>query len=165
RGDRMTSLAIDNIGLLITNDPSLGGKGPLGELRDAAVVFEDGAVVAVERAGVEADERLDAGGRCVMPGFVDSHTHLVFAGDRAEEFALRMAGRPYQPGGILETVSATRSASGQDLKAGARRLIHQARASGTTTIEIKTGYGLTPEHESAHLEIARALTTEATFLG
>ena len=87
----MSALAIDNIGLLVTNDPSLGS------VRDAALVVVDGRVSAVERAGVSADERLDAGGGCVIPGFVDSHTHLVFAGDRGDEFAARMAGAPYSP--------------------------------------------------------------------
>ena len=78
------SLVIDNIGLLVTCDPSLG-EGPLGLVRDAAVVIEGGRVVAVERAGARADRRIDAGGRCVIPGFVDSHTHLLFAGDRSAE--------------------------------------------------------------------------------
>src|SRR5215213_1679758 len=84
------SLVIDNIGLLVTCDPALG-EGPLGLVRDAAVVIDDDTVSSVERAGVAADERVDAAGRCVIPGFVDSHTHLVFAGDRADEFAARMA--------------------------------------------------------------------------
>jgi imidazolonepropionase len=100
-----------------------------------------------------------------MPGFVDSHTHLVFAGDRSAEFAARMAGRPYQPGGILDTVRATRKAGPAALARHAHRLVELARAGGTTTIEIKTGYGLTPEHEDIHLQIARQLTPEATFLG
>ena len=95
------------------------------------------------------DAGVDLAGRCVMPGFVDSHTHLIFAGDRAEEFALRMAGRPYRPGGILDTVAATRAAPPDELEADARRLIDQALASGTTTVEIKTGYGLTPIDEAA----------------
>ena len=80
------TLVVDNIGLLVTADEALG-EGPLGLLRDAAVVIEDGLVAAVERAGAAADERIDAEGRCVIPGFVDSHTHLVFAGDRGDEFA------------------------------------------------------------------------------
>ena len=99
-------VVIDRIGLLVTNDPELG-EGPLGVVRDAALVIEDGRVAAVERAGAAGDERLDAGGRCVIPGFVDSHTHLVFAGDRAEEFAARMAGAPYEAGGIRVTTEAT----------------------------------------------------------
>src|ERR1700748_671567 len=103
----MSWLVIDNIGLLVTNDPE-AGEGDLGILRDAAVICEGGSGVAFEDAGVAADERLDAGGRCVIPGFVDSHTHLVFAGDRADEFAARMAGAPYAAGGIRVTTEATR---------------------------------------------------------
>src|SRR3954454_8971236 len=103
----MSTLAIDNIGLLVTNHPELG-EGPLGIVRDAAVVAQDGVVVAVDRAGAAADESVDAGRRCVIPGFVDSHTHLVFAGDRAHELAARMAGNPYEAGGIRETTEATR---------------------------------------------------------
>jgi len=79
----MTTLVVDDIGLLVTNDPSLG-DGPLGLVQDASLVMEDGVVIAVERAGAAGDERLDADGRCVIPGFVDSHTHLVFAGDRGD---------------------------------------------------------------------------------
>ena len=93
------SLAIDNIGSLITNDPELG-RGPLGIIADASVVIVDGIVAHVGPAGALADERIDADGACVLPGFVDSHTHLVFAGDRAEEFTARMAGHPYDGGGI-----------------------------------------------------------------
>jgi imidazolonepropionase len=89
----MTALVVDNIGLLVTNDATLG-DGPLGLVHDAALVIEDAAVAAVERAGAQGDERIDAAGRCVIPGFVDSHTHLVFAGDRGDEFAARMAGAP-----------------------------------------------------------------------
>ena len=106
----MSTLVVDNIGLLVTADEALG-DGPLGVLRDAAVVIEDGLVAAVERAGAAADERIDADGRCVIPGFVDSHTHLVFAGDRGDEFAARMAGAPYAAGGIRVTTDATRAAS------------------------------------------------------
>ena len=116
----MTATAIDRIGLLVTNDAELG-EGPLGLVRDAALVIEDGAVAAIEPAGVAADERFDAGGRCVIPGFVDSHTHLVFAGDRAEEFAARMAGAPYEAGGIRVTTEATRAASDDELLDARRR--------------------------------------------
>ena len=102
----MSTLAIDNIGLLVTNDPELG------TVRDAALVFDGERVAAVTRAGggAGADRCIDAGGRCVIPGFVDSHTHLVFAGERGDEFAARMAGAPYAAGGIRATVAATRAA-------------------------------------------------------
>jgi imidazolonepropionase len=162
-----TSLAITGIGLLVTCDPD-SGEGPLGATANGALVVEGGQVTYAGPevgAPLDVDDRVDVDGRCVMPGFVDSHTHLVFAGDRAEEFAQRMAGRPYRPAGILETVAATRSASAGQLTTRTRGLVDQARGMGTTTIEIKTGYGLTPEHEAAHLAIARSLTSEVTFLG
>jgi imidazolonepropionase len=129
-------------------------------------VTADGLVVATgEGATPAADERIDAAGRCVLPGFVDSHSHLVFAGDRADEFAARMAGQPYSAGGIRTTVEDTRSASDADLLAGARRLRDEAARSGTTTIEIKSGYGLTPTDEARCLQVANRLTDETTFLG
>src|SRR6266516_7829269 len=113
----MGTLVIDDIGLLVTNDPALG-EGPLGLVRDAALVFDGDRVAAVDHAGVvAADERIDAGGRCVIPGFVDSHTHLVFAGDRSEEFAARMAGKPYEASGIRVTTEATRAAGEKQLRA------------------------------------------------
>jgi imidazolonepropionase len=161
----VTTLAIDNIGLLITNELSLGGDGPLGALRDAAVVFEDGAVVAVERAGVDADERVDAGGRCVMPGFVDSHTHLVFAGDRSAEFAARMAGAPYEAGGIRVTAEATRAADAAELEHLARVRRAEGLRAGITHVEIKSGYGLDVAAEAKCCEVAATLTDDVTFLG
>src|SRR3954468_9584846 len=160
-----SSLVIDNIGQLVTGDPELG-RGPLGVVRDAALAIEDARVAAVERAGeADADERIDAGGRCVIPGFVDSHTHLVFAGDRAEEFAERMAGRPYEAGGIRVTTEATRAASADERRdrADARRA--EALRAGITTIEIKSGYGLEVEAERRLCEVASGLTDEVTFLG
>jgi imidazolonepropionase len=163
----VTSLTLTGIGRLVTCDPE-HGRGSLGMIEQAALVIDEGRVVyagTLSAAPAGTGTGVDVGGRCVMPGFVDSHTHLIFAGDRAEEFALRMAGRPYRPGGILDTVAATRAASPEDLEANARRLIDQARASGTTTVEIKTGYGLTPDDEAMHLGIAQALSPEATFLG
>ena len=108
------SLVIDNIGSLITNDPTIG-RGPLGILEHACVVIVDGAVTHVGGAGAIADERIDADGACVLPGFVDSHTHLVFAGDRAEEFTARMAGQPYDGGGIRTTTEATRNTPTDEL--------------------------------------------------
>jgi imidazolonepropionase len=160
----MSATVVDHIGLLVTNDPAHGG--PLGAVRGAAVVVEGGRVVAVTRAGAAAaDRRLDAGGRCVLPGFVDSHTHLVFAGDRAAEFAARMAGQPYEAGGIRVTTTATAAASDAELRALAAARRAEARRSGTTTVEVKSGYGLSPEEEPRLLRLAGELTDETTFLG
>jgi imidazolonepropionase len=159
---RMT-LVIDNIGLLVTNDPALG-DGPLGVRRHAALVFDGDRVAAVEEAGAVADDRIDAEGRCVVPGFVDSHTHLVFAGDRSDEFVARMAGQPYQAGGILTTVAATRAASDADLAIALARRVAEARANGVTTIEIKSGYGLTVSDERRMLHVAGEATRETTLL-
>ena len=113
----------------------------------------------------DADERLSVGGRAVLPGFVDSHTHLVFAGDRSDEFAARMAGRPYEAGGIRTTTDATRAAGDGTLRALAAERLDEARRSGITTVEIKSGYGLTPHDEARALRIAGELTPETTFLG
>jgi len=159
-----SSLVIDNIGLLVTNDESLG-SGPLGELRDASIVITDGVVEAVGPAGAVADTRLDADGACVLPGFVDSHTHLVFAGDRSEEFTARMAGKPYDGGGIRVTTDATRGTSTDELHRMLRLRLAEAHRAGTTTIEIKSGYGLNVVDEVRSLEIAEAYTEESTFLG
>jgi imidazolonepropionase len=156
----VSTLAIDNIGLLVTNDPELG------TLRDAALVFDGERVAAVERAGrASADERVDAGGRCVIPGFVDSHTHLVFAGERGDEFAARMAGAPYEAGGIRSTVAATRAASTGELRALAAARRREALAAGITHVEIKSGYGLDVATELRSCEVAAELTDDVTFLG
>ena len=160
----MTSMAVDRIGLLVTNDPALG-EGELGIVRDAALVIEDGVVAAIEPAGTEADERFDAAGRCVIPGFVDSHTHLLFAGDRADEFAARMAGVPYEAGGIRVTTDATRSAPDGELIALARARRAEALGAGITHLEIKSGYGLDTESEAAVCRVASELTDDVTFLG
>jgi imidazolonepropionase len=160
----MSTLAIDNIGLLVTNDPEIG-EGPLGFVRDAALVFDGDRVAAVERAGAAADSSFDAAGRCVIPGFVDSHTHLVFAGDRSEEFAARMAGRPYEAGGIRVTTEATRAASGDQLRALAAARRAEALRAGITHLEIKSGYGLDVDGERRLCEIASELTDDVTFLG
>jgi imidazolonepropionase len=160
----MTALVIDNIGSLITNDPSLG-DGPLGIVADASVVIEDGTVVAVGGGGAAGDERLDAEGGCVLPGFVDSHTHLVFAGDRAAEFSARMAGQPYDGGGIVVTTAATRAAPTSELDRLTLRRVHEARRHGTTTLEIKSGYGLDVANEARCLDVAGHHTAETTFLG
>jgi imidazolonepropionase len=155
----MSTLVIDNIGLLVTQDDELG------DLPQAALVIEDERVVAVERAGAVGDQRLDAGGRCVIPGFVDSHTHLVFAGDRSAEFAARMAGAPYQAGGIRESVSATRAASVEELRALAAARLREALRGGTTTVEVKSGYALEVQGERRLCQVASELTDEVTFLG
>jgi imidazolonepropionase len=155
----MTTLAIDNIGLLVTNDEALGIA------RDTALVIEGDRIVAVERAGAQADERLDAGGRCVIPGFVDSHTHLVFAGDRADEFAARMAGERYSAGGIRVTTDATRAASADELAALTERRRHEGFRAGITHVEIKSGYGLETESERRSCEVAARFTDDVTFLG
>jgi len=158
------TLVVDNIGLLVTCDPELG-EGPLGLVRDAAVVIEGERVVAVEAAGAAADEQLDAEGRCVIPGYVDSHTHLVFAGDRADEFAARMAGRPYAASGIRVTTEATRAATEEQLRTLAHARRAEAVAAGITHIEIKSGYGLDTESERRLCEVAGEFTDDVTFLG
>ena len=158
------TLVIDNIGELITNIPALG-QGPLGIVKNASVVIDDDKVIAIGPAGALADERLDVEGRCVVPGFVDSHTHLVFAGDRAEEFTRRMAGEPYDGGGIRVTTEATRAAGRKALKAALDRRLIEAHRAGTTTVEIKSGYGLSVESEALTTSLAAGVTTETTFLG
>ncbi|MGC5020452.1 imidazolonepropionase [Micromonospora sp. DT47] len=161
----MSSLLVDNIGELVTNSP--GGDGPLGLRRDAAVLVEEGRVawVGPSRFAPAADRRIDAEGAAVLPGFVDSHAHLVFAGDRAAEFAARMSGEPYTGGGIRTTVGATRAASDDTLRATVRRLRDEAMRQGTTTMEVKSGYGLTVADEARSLRIAAEVTDETTFLG
>ncbi|WP_422753133.1 imidazolonepropionase [Micromonospora sp. WMMD708] len=162
----MSSLLVDDIGELVTNVPTPGG-GPLGLRRGVALLVEAGRVVWIgpSRYAPAADRRIDAGGGAVLPGFVDSHAHLVFAGDRAAEFAARMAGEPYTGGGIRTTVGATRAASDDDLRDTVRRLRDEAMRQGTTTMEIKSGYGLTVADEARSLRIAAEVTAETTFLG
>ncbi|MBB5828365.1 imidazolonepropionase [Micromonospora carbonacea subsp. aurantiaca] len=161
------SLLVDDIGELVTNVAGTGDGSPLGLRRDAAVLIEDGRVawVGPARYAPAADRRVDARGGAVLPGFVDSHAHLVFAGDRAAEFAARMAGEPYTGGGIRTTVGATRAASDGQLRATVRRLVGEALRQGTTTIETKSGYGLTVADEARSLRIAAEVTAETTFLG
>jgi imidazolonepropionase len=163
----MTSVRYDGIAELVTCDPAHGDGSPLGLLPDAALVVEHGVVVWLGPASAApaADERVDLGGRCVLPAFVDSHTHLVFAGDRAEEFAARMSGQPYGAGGIRTTVAATRAASPEVLLASARARLEEARRQGTGLVEIKSGYGLDVAAEVAMLRAARELTDETTYLG
>ncbi|QQQ75629.1 imidazolonepropionase [Saccharothrix sp. 6-C] len=155
------STLVTGIGELTTNDPELG------RLTDAALVLADGRVAWVGSASAApaADERVDVEGRAVLPGWVDSHTHLVFAGDRTAEFEARMAGEAYAAGGIAVTVEATRAASDDELAANLRRLVAEAAAQGTTTVETKTGYGLTVEDEVRSARIAARVADEVTFLG
>lgn len=164
----MSRTLVDNIGLLVTNDSSFDGT-PLGLLRNAAFLIEKGSITWVGESSVapraEAQNKVDAHGRCVIPGFVDSHTHLIFAGDRSEEFDARMRGEQYSAGGIGYTVELTRKASNGQLLQSGRRLIAEANASGTTTIECKSGYGLTVEDEARQLVVAKQLTPETTYLG
>lgn len=160
------SILVDDIGSLVTNDPSRG-RGVVGEVEEAALVIEQGRVAwsGPRSQAPAADARVDAAGRCVLPGFVDSHSHIVFAGDRSREFAARMSGLSYSAGGIHTTVEATRKASDSALLSGARTLLREARSQGTTTLEVKSGYGLTVADERRSLEIARRITDEVTFLG
>lgn len=161
------SLLVDDIGELVTCEPSLGRGDGLGVLADAAMVVEEGRVAWVGPRGQApaADARVSAEGACVIPGFVDSHAHLVFGGERSAEFEARMAGRPYEAGGIATTVAATRQASDAELLSGGRARLREMHAGGTTTVEAKSGYGLDLETERRLLEISRELTAETTFLG
>ena len=162
------SLLLTDIAELVT---CAGPDGPASEaldiLTDAALVVEDGRIAWV---GPQADapatvERLPVGGRSVIPGFVDSHTHLVFAGDRSAEFAARMTGTPYDGGGIATSVAATRAASDLELELLVTQRLAEMHAQGTTTVEIKSGYGLDVATEARMLAIARAVTEETTYLG
>jgi imidazolonepropionase len=163
----MRSTLVTGIAELVTNDPAVGDGSPLGLVPGAALVVEDGRVAWLGRAAdaPAADTRRDLAGRAVVPGFVDSHSHLVFAGDRAAEFAARMAGRPYDGGGIAATVAATRAASDAGLRALLGARIAELRAQGTTTVEVKSGYGLTVADELRSLRLAGEVTAETTFLG
>lgn len=157
----MTSTLVTGIGELTTNDPELG------RLADAALVLVGDRVgwVGSAAAAPAADLRVDVAGRAVLPGWVDSHSHLVFAGDRTAEFEARMGGRPYAAGGIAVTVDATRAASDRHLVDNLRRLVAEAVAQGTTTVETKTGYGLTVVDEVRSARIAAGHADEVTFLG
>jgi imidazolonepropionase len=159
---------VDNIGELVTNDPA-AGEGPLGIVHDAAVAIDGDRVRWVgTRAripdGVDGPA-VDAAAGAVIPGFVDSHTHMVFAGDRTAEFDARMRGERYAAGGIRTTVAATRAASDDELCGNANRLRSEALRTGTTHVEVKSGYGLSVEHEVRCLRIAAELTDDVTFLG
>lgn len=160
------SVLYSNIAELVTNDPIHDGT-PLGLIQDAAIVTEKGQIrwVGPRASAPAADVAHDLGGRAVIPGFVDSHAHLVFAGDRAGEFAARMAGESYAAGGIRSTVAATRAASDEQLEANLVRLLSEMHRQGTTTVEVKSGYGLTPIDEARSLAIASKFTDETTYLG
>ena len=162
----MTTTLITGIGELVSNDAGLG-PGPLGLLEQAAVLLDGSRIgwVGPAAAAPAADDRIDVGGRAVVPGFVDAHAHLVFAGDRSAEFAARMAGSAYAAGGIRTTVAATRAATDEELLAGAARLVAEMLRQGTTTVEIKSGYGLTVRDEARSLAVAATLTPETTYLG
>jgi imidazolonepropionase len=161
------AILVDGIGELVTNDPELGDGSPIGLVRNAAMLVEGGSVrwAGGRALAPDADDRVDMAGAAVIPGFVDSHAHLMFVGDRAEEFSARMQGRAYSAGGISTTVHATRAATDEALAANAARLVHEMVRQGTTTVEIKSGYGLTVHDEARALALASQLTTETTFLG
>lgn len=160
------SFTLTNISQLVTNNFALG-EGQLGVINDAAITVTDGIVSWVGQSS-QADSsvpKTDVGGRSLIPGFVDSHSHIMFAGDRSEEFAARMAGVPYSAGGIKVTTEATRKASDAELRTVAQSMIKEMQESGTTTIEIKSGYGLDVVTEERSLRIAANLTDEVTYLG
>jgi imidazolonepropionase len=167
------SALITSIGELVTNTPDgeddgqPGGPGSFAAITDAALVVEDGRVAWAGPASraPAADERIDCGGAAMLPGFVDSHAHLVFGGERSAEFAARMAGRPYQAGGITSTVAATRESSDGQLRVTLRRLVREMLRQGTTTVECKSGYGLTVSDERRSVALAAEVTPEVTFLG
>lgn len=161
----MTSRLFTNIGSLVTNDPTLD-RGPLGLLENAAFVVEQGRITWVGAASQApaSDRCLDLGGRAVLPGFVESHSHLVFAGDRSHEFAARMEGKLYEAGGIRTTIEATRAASAAELELNTRSLMQEYARAGVTTIEVKTGYGQSAESELKSVQVAAACTDEVTLL-
>ena len=160
----MSSVAFTNIATLVTNDPSIG-NGDLGLLQNATVVVENGLISAISTSipsGV--DQEIDCSGKTLLPGFVDSHSHLIFAGDRADEFSARAHGQKYTAGGIASTIKATRIATDSTLHANAQRLLDEALTTGTTSMEIKSGYGLTEKDELRSIEIAAQFTDETTLL-
>ena len=162
----MSSAAITDIGSLVTNDSTIG-DGALGLRSNAAIVVVDGKIAWIgdsQSVGV-TDNRISVAGKTVIPGFVDSHAHLVFAGDRSEEFSARMNGESYSAGGIKTTVAATRAASDETLRANTSRLVSELHRSGVTTFESKSGYALDVANEARTLRIAKEFTDETTFLG
>jgi imidazolonepropionase len=162
----MTTRVITNIAELTTNDETLG-LGPMGRLHDAAMVIDERYVLWVgpNADAPAADKLIDAHNSAVIPGFVDSHTHLVFAGERSDEFEARMSGTPYDGGGIASTVAATRTASSDDLRRLSHHRLSELLAGGVTTVEIKSGYALDVAGESRLLDVAGEFSDEVTFLG
>ncbi len=164
----MSHLALTNIGELVTNDPNIA-EGPLGILESAAVVIADGLVAwvgsASEVKSVANSDPIDMHGVAVFPGFVDSHTHLVFDGERSAEFAARMSGQPYAAGGIRTTVAATRNATDEKLRNNIQRLQQEMVSCGITSTEIKSGYGLDVATEERSVRVAKEFTDDVTFLG
>jgi len=158
----MTATLVSNIGELVTNSDK-----ELGIIKDAALVFENNKVIWIgeNKNAPAADKSIDAKNGTVTPGFIDSHTHAIFAGDRSKDYEARMSGTSYSAGGINTTVAATRAASDDELRENTKKIINQARQAGTTTIEIKSGYGLDLETEVRLLKIAKEFTEETTFLG
>ncbi len=157
----MSSTLVTNIGLLDSQDDEIGVRS------NAAFVFENDVItwLGAASSAPAADSQIDVGGRTVLPVFVDSHAHLVFAGDRANEFAARMAGETYSAGGITSTVKATRAASDSELRSNANKLVQELQHAGTTTFEIKSGYGLTTHDEERSLRIASEFSSDTTYLG
>ena len=164
----MTSKLFFNIGQLVTNDPLHDGT-KLGVIENAALLIEDGVVAWAGPADDAPDhhikKKIDVNGRAVIPGFVDSHNHMIFAGDRSKESRAHMLGESYSAGGIAHTVAQTRAASDEVLRLNAESLFAEAYSSGTTTIECKSGYGLTVDDEKRSLAIAQEFTDETTYLG
>ena len=162
----VTDFSLVNIGQLVTNDANLG-TGLLGVINNAAITVVNGKVAWVGSSkDVDKNYRqIDVRGKCVIPGFVDSHSHIIFAGDRSSEFAARMAGIPYSAGGIKVTMQATRTATSEQLEQNATSLIQEMFEAGTTSVEIKSGYGLDVETEKRSVEVASKLTQDVTYLG
>jgi len=162
-------LVVTGISTLVTNDTSLE-RGKLGIINNAALVVGDDNKIAWTGEAINlprefASSAINVCGRAIIPGFVDSHTHLVFGGDRAAEFEARMSGKTYTAGGIRTTMAATRAATTEALTNNARRLANEALNTGTTTLEVKSGYGLSVTDEARSLQVASTITSETTFLG
>jgi imidazolonepropionase len=160
----VSSIAFTNIETLVTNNPSTG-DGVLGVMHGASLVVENGVISQIgTKAPSGVDKEIDCTGKTLLPGFIDSHSHLIFAGDRADEFSARSRGEKYSAGGIQSTVEKTRSASDEMLARNAQTLLNEAIQTGTTTIEIKSGYGLTERDEYRSIDIAARFTDETTLL-